>query len=100
VVTPKASRKRIRAASLAARYKNEKEKEEGLVVEGGGVPGDDDDEMDDEEGNVTLGVENVLNEERTASPSSPDPAARPASRSSSAGGAPEEIKMRRKRIRH
>ncbi len=61
----------------------------------GGAP--DDDEMD-EEGSVTQGVENILNE-RTASSSSPA-VARPASRSSSAGGAPEEIKMRRKRIRH
>lgn len=52
----------------------------------------------EEEGSVTQGVENVLNEERRASSSSPAP--RPASRASSAGGAPEDFKVRRKRIRH
>jgi cohesin complex subunit SA-1/2 len=85
-ITPKASRKRARAA---ARH----EKKEGSVVlaEGG---------VDEEEGGgvglVTPGVEHVLNEERTASSSSP---ARPASRESSAG-APEEFQVRRKRARH
>ena len=75
-VTPKASRKRVRAARH--------EKEGGVRVDGA------------EDEGVTQGVENILNEERTASSLSP---ARPASRASSAG-APEEFQVRRKRARH
>jgi len=78
----------VRAAKLA----RHKEKEGGAVEEEGAA-----DEAE-EEGSVTQGVETVLNEEGRASSSSP--AARPASRASSAGGAPEDFKVRRKRIRH
>lgn len=79
-VTPKASRKRARAARHAKEGGVRKEALEG--VEGEGV--------------TQQGVENLLNEERTASSLSP---ARPASRASSAG-APEEFQVRRKRARH
>lgn len=73
---------------------------EGGVVEEEGQGGQGEgaaDEVEEEE-NVTQGVENVPNEERKTSSSSP--AARPVSRASSAGGAPEDFRVRRKRIRH
>ena len=75
-VTPKASRKRARAARH--------EKEGGVGAEGA------------EDEGVTQGVDDILNEERTASSLSP---ARPASRASSAGAPEEMFQVRRKRVR-
>jgi hypothetical protein len=70
------------------------------MVEEEGQGGAADEVQVEEEGSVTQGVENVLIEERRASSPPSSPAARPASRASSAGGAPEDFKVRRKRIRH
>ena len=75
-VTPKASRKRARAARH--------EKEGGVSAEGA------------EDEGVTQGVEDILNEERTASSLSP---ARPASRASSSGAPEDKFEVRRKRVR-
>ncbi len=85
-----------------ARHEKEKEKEKegGAMEEGQGGGAADEPEVD-EEGSVTQGVENDLNEERIATSRTSSPtAARPASRASSAGGAPEEFQVHRKRIRH
>jgi hypothetical protein len=93
----------MRTAIMARHEKEqEKEKEGGAMEEEGQGGGAADEQPEvDEEGSVTQGVENDLNEEQIATSRASSPAAaRPASRAGSAGGALEEFQVRRKRIRH